>query len=127
MRHNVSDILESASGIMEKTEDHPDWSELEAEHVKLWQSARDTHKRDVHNTVAFKLESLSNNHRGNVRRLEQQIRDSIDDSIRRMRMGELENAKERYKMKEDRIQETAQKADVYATLLVNGVITIVEE
>ncbi len=127
LANDMPDILESASGIMEKSEDHPDWSLLEAEHVKLWQAARDAHKREVHNTVAFKLESLSNNHRGNVRRLEQQIRDSIDDSIRRMRMSELENAKEKYKIKEERIQETAQKADVYATLLVNGVITIVEE
>ncbi len=127
LANDMPDILESASGIMEKSEDHPDWSLLEAEHVKLWQAARDAHKREVHNTVAFKLESLSNNHRGNVRRLEQQIRDSIDDSIRRMRMSELENAKEKYKIKEERIQEAAQKADVYATLLVNGVITIVEE
>lgn len=127
LANDMPDILETASGIMEKSEDHPDWSVLEAEHVKLWQSARDIHKREVHNTVAFKLESLSNNHRGNVRRLEQQIRDSIDDSIRRMRMSELENVKEKYKIKEERIQETAQKADVYATLLVNGVITIVEE
>lgn len=127
LANDMPDILETASGIMEKSEDHPDWSVLEAEHVKLWQSARDVHKREVHNTVAFKLESLSNNHRGNVRRLEQQIRDSIDDSIRRMRMSELENVKEKYKIKEERIHETAQKADVYATLLVNGVITIVEE
>ncbi len=100
---------------------------MEAEHIRMWQSARDAHKREVQNTVAFKLESLSNNHRGKVRTLEQQIQDSIDDSIRRMRMSELENAKEKYKIKEEKIHDTAQKADVYATLLVNGMITIVGE
>ena len=125
LANEMPDILESATGMMEKTDDHPDWSPLEAEHIKLWQSARDAHKRDVQNTVAFKLESLSNNHRGKVRTLETLIQDSIDDGIRRMRMSELESVKERFKQKEDKIHEMAQKADIYATLLVNGVISIV--
>lgn len=123
----MPDILEFASDVNERTEDKPDWAELESKHVELWQAARDTYKREIQSTVAFRLESLSNNHRGKVRTLEQQIRDAVDESIRRMRMSELETANEKYHVKEEAIRTSAQKADIFATLLVNGIITVVGE
>lgn len=126
LANDIPDILEAASGIINKSNEYPDWSQLELEHINLWQSARDQHKREVHNMHMFRLESLSNNNRRNIRRLEQLIRESCDDSIRRMHMGELENAKEKYEARKEYIDEIAQRADIYATLLVNGVITIVE-
>lgn len=91
-----------------------------------WMDARSKHKRDVTTTITFKLESLANNQRNRIRSLEQQVQDAFDDSIRRMKMSELETVQENYSRKVNEIQSLAAKADIYTTLLVNGVITIME-
>lgn len=104
-----------------------DWSSLEDRHVKLWANNRDTHRRNMGATVAFKLESLANNHRNRIRSLEQQANDVLDESIRRMKQTEIENIQEHYSKKVEEINQIAAKADIFTTLLVNGVVTILEE
>ncbi len=44
-----------------------------------------------------------------------------------MRQSELETAQENYARKVQAIKEMADRADIFTTLLVNGVISIVEE
>lgn len=122
----LPDILENASNSpISKTMSY-DWSDLEGLQVVRWMDARSKHKRDVTTTITFKLESLANNQRNRIRSLEQQVQDAFDDSIRRMKMSELETVQENYSRKVNEIQSLAAKADIYTTLLVNGVITIME-
>lgn len=123
----LPDILESAVNMYEKAKEDFNWSQLENTHVQLWMGARDSHKNDVGTTLAFKLESLANNQRNRERSLEQQISDAYDDSIRRMRVSELETIQENYNRKVSEIKNTASRADIYATPIVNGIITIVRE
>ena len=117
-------ILEDAVNVESKAESGYDWSSLEDKHVKMWLAERDIHKRDVKTTITFKLESLANTHRNRIRSLEQQVRDAFDDNIRRMRQSELETAQGQYERKVTDIKETADRAEIYTTLLVNGVISI---
>lgn len=120
-------ILEEASDTGAKSEREYDWSALDEQHVQMWLSEREAHKRDVKNTTAFKLESLANTHRNRIRSLEQQVRDAVDDNIRRMKQSELETAQEDYSHRVDAINKIADQSDVYTTLLINGTITIIEE
>lgn len=122
----LPDILENASNAPISQTMSYDWSDLEGLQVVRWMDARSKHKRDVTTTITFKLESLANNQRNRIRSLEQQIQDAFDDSIRRMKMSELETVQENYSRKVNEIQSLATKADIYTTLLVNGVITIME-
>ncbi len=119
-------ILEEATSVDGNTEGIYDWSSLEDKHVQMWLAEREVHKRDVSTTITFKLESLANTHRNRIRSLEQQVRDSIDESIRRMRQSELETAQEQYERKVAEIKGTADRSEIYTTLLVNGVISILE-
>ena len=122
----LPDILESAATSLSGDSSVFDWSELERLNVIRWLSARNEHKRDVSTTITFKLESLANNQRNRIRSLEQQIQDTFDESIRRMKMSELETVQENYARKVNEIQALSAKADIYTTLLVNGVITVLE-
>lgn len=122
----LPEILECASSIQPPSDSRYDWSELEDAHVQMWAAAREEHKRNALSTVAFKLESLENNHRNRVRCLEQRIHDSLDESIRRMYLSELETANERHEQKVQEIQREASTADIFATSLVEGIITITE-
>lgn len=122
----LPDILDAAEDLRggQDAGDRYNWSELDARHAQMWKEAKQGHQREVAAMTAFKLESLANSRRNCVRSLEQQISDALDDSIRRMRMGELETAKVSYDRKMEAIQEAASKAELYATRLVNGVITV---
>ena len=119
-------ILEEAVNVDDKSDGAYDWSALEDRHVMLWLEERDKHKRDVKETITFKLESLANTHRNRVRSLEQQVRDAFDDNIRRMRQSELETVQENFSRKVASIKQTAEQAEIYTTLLVNGVTTVLE-
>lgn len=122
----LPDILENSSDYQSDSFVVGDWSNLERIQVGKWMTARTKHRRDVSSTIVFKLESLANNQRNRIRSLEQQAKDALDDSIRRMRMSELETVQENYARKVKEIQSLAAKADIYTTLLVNGVITVME-
>lgn len=122
----LPDILENAENALSVHSEIYDWSALEGLQVSRWMEARNAHKRDVNATITFKLESLANNQRNRIRALEQQIKDAFEDSIRRMRMSELEALQENYARKVGEIQALSAKADIYTTLLVNGVITVME-
>ncbi len=119
-------ILEEAVTVDGKAEGSYDWSALEDMHVQMWLAEREKYQRDVNATVTFKLESLANTHRNRIRSLEQQVQDAFDENIRRMRQSELETAQEQYERRVSAIKETADRAEIYTTLLVNGVISILE-
>lgn len=118
-------ILEDAVSVDEEMEGSFDWSALEDSHLQRWMTAREAHKRDAKTTLSFKLESLANTYRNRVRSLEQQIEDALDDNIKRMKQSELETVQEQYVQKVSEIRETAERAEIYTSLLVNGVITII--
>lgn len=119
-------LLEEAVDMAEQSDFECDWSNLEDIHVNQWAVARDKHKQDVQTTISFKLESLANTHRNRIRALEQQIRDAFEVNIKRMRQSELETVEESYARKVAEIKDIGNRADIYTTLLVNGVITISE-
>ena len=120
-------IMEDSLNIDNRTQGNLDWSELEMRHAERWNSSVKNHKRNCFTTMTFKLESLANTNRNRIRSLEQRIKDSIDERIKRMYQSELETAKENYNKKVAEIKNMTQKADIYATLLINGVITITKE
>ena len=120
-------IMEDSLNIDNRTQGNLDWSELEMRHAERWNSSVKNHKRNCFTTMTFKLESLANTNRNRIRSLEQRIKDSIDERIKRMYQSELETAKENYNKKVAEIKDMTQKADIYATLLINGVITITKE
>ena len=93
-------------------------------HANEWQVAKEKHLSDSANIAMFKLESLENTHRNRVRSLEQQINDAFDESIRRMKISELETVQVDFSKKIDDIKTAQSRADIHTALLANGVIVI---
>ena len=104
-----------------------DWSSLENIHFQKWHEAQEAHRRDVKTAMSFRLESLANNHNNKVRWLEQNRDHSTDPSIRRMYQSQLDTEQENYPLKAAAIKKIEEQSDIYAQLLVNGVLTIQEE
>jgi hypothetical protein len=89
--------------------------------------ARDAHKKETRTMIDYKLESLANNQGNHIRILHQQISDAFNESIRRMRVGELETVQTNYELKIQEVNQMAVKADIYTTCLINGIITVIKE
>lgn len=102
-----------------------DWDELEKKHVKLWMEEKRMELKEAENTVAFKIESLTNNFRNHQRSLEQKILDTASESIQRMYTSELESARERYEVKIESIRQQAAQTDIHTTLIANGILEVV--
>ena len=119
----LPDILQNDPvSISEKLDVIPDWDGLELLHANEWQAAKEQYLSDAANIAMFKLESLENTHRNRVRSLEQQINDAYDESIRRMRIGELETVEADFGKRIEDIKAAQARADIHTTLLANGVI-----
>lgn len=120
-------LLEDATSNENDPVDQFDWSALEKCHVQMWRDAADKYKSDNKVTESYKLESIANTYRNRIRSLEQQIKEAYDESIKRMHQSELDTVREKYSRKISKIKEVATTADIFTTLLVNGVITIMED
>lgn len=121
----LPDILQNNPvSVSEGLDFTPDWDGLELLHASEWQAAKEKHLSDSANVAMFKLESLENTHRNRVRSLEQQINDAFDESIRRMKISELETVQVDFSKKIEDIKTAQLRADIHTALLANGVIVI---
>lgn len=100
------------------------WTQLESEHVALWQKEKASYLDNIRNTANYKLESIGSNYRSRKRNLEQKINDSFDEKIVRMYESELNTATENYESKVAKINEKTERADIHTSLVANGIIEI---
>ena len=124
IENSLSDILETAVDLKPGKTTGYDWSALESRHAQVWKQAKAAHRQETDAVVTFRLESLENNRRNQVRAVEQRLNNAADEAIRRMYLSELETIQEKHDMKADNVRKTAARADIYCTLLVNGVLTV---
>ena len=118
-------IQESQSD--EKLRDYQssDWDALEKKQIDLWMKEKQDVLANAESTSSFKIESLSNNFRNQKRSLEGKILDTNSESIKRMYMGEMEAAEEKYRIKMKEIRDQVEKTDIHSTLIANGILEVV--
>lgn len=121
----LPDILENSIEYPIRSSNTFDWTGLELRHVMKWQNAVADYQRRINTSKAFKLETLSNNYRNQMRSLERKINVAANDSIRRMYMSEMESISDRFEKKKLEIEQT--RAEIYTNILVNGVVRVSEE
>jgi ERCC4-related helicase len=100
------------------------WERLELDHWNILEPAIKTHRMDAQASFKYKSESLEYSFGVRRQTLENQIMTAEDDKIRRMRDSELKNAEARYSSAIEKIRSEAEKADIGASLLVNGVLFV---
>lgn len=102
------------------------WAGLEKKQAMLWKDAREEHRREVEATLLYRVESLTDLHNSFLRSKRQQIRDSENENVRRMWESELRDKSQVYEQRIHAIQETGNRADVFSTKLMNGILTVEE-
>lgn len=124
----LPDILKEAQSSAEAAKMTPtDWDGLEGKQVKLWLDEKAAAIKEAESTSIFKIESLKNNFSNRKRTLEQKIKDTSSESIRRMYYSELESAQEGYEAKVAEIKKQLAQTDIHTTLLANGILEVQQD
>ena len=97
---------------------------LDRRHHGEWSAARANHVAENRELVQHRLQSLKVSHQARCKLLEDQVQRSTDDKIRRMKESELARARNDYEQRVVDLEKSANSADIHATPVVFGVLTV---
>ena len=119
-------IIEHASDLSDTLTGSMDWSDIERRHYDMWEKAKAQHKEQTEQVKIFRLESLESSRIKMLQSMEKAIATAAP-SMRQVKIVERDNKIEMYNRKASSIEHDAPIADIFSTLLVNGVIVIEKE
>ena len=97
---------------------------LDAEHYRRWSAARSDHRRRTIELVRFRRESLSTSHLARMALLNEQLRQTDDAKIRRMRQSQIAAAEADYARRANELDSALDTADIVWAPVAYGTLTI---
>ena len=98
---------------------------LDAEHYRRWSDARSDHRRRVTELGRFRRESLFTSHRARMALLNEQLGQTDDTKIRRMRESQIATAEADYARRTEDLDAALDTADIVWAPVAYGTLTIV--
>ena len=98
------------------------WDELDTQHHALWSEARTQHQRRTRELVAYRRESLSTSHRARLALLQEQLSQSSDEKLQRMRRSQIDAAQADYERRVQELDRAMERADIIAKPVAYGVL-----
>ena len=121
----LSRLLESAVDAPGPADlDTPTKDRLDRSHHALWQAAAAAHRQREQANIAYRKESLVGSHRARTALLQDQLAQSDNSKIRRMRQAQLDTAENDFKQRIADLDAASARADILATTVVFGRIHI---
>ena len=97
---------------------------LDRRHHEVWTVERANHVAENRELVQHRLQSLNVSHQARYKLLEEQVQRSTNDKIRLMKESELARAVVDYKRRIVDLEKSANSADIHATQVMYGVLTV---
>lgn len=121
----LSDILqESQNGSAPVSIKASDWDELEKKQIRMWKDEKAVAMKEAEADYTYKMESISNNYKNWKRSLEQKMRDTTSDSLKRMYASQMDSATESYEGKLASLRKQVEQTDIHSTLIANGLLEV---
>ena len=122
---NVLSFLQFASESDDKSgADMVKWNDMDQVHYERWQTAKEKYIGEVKEECEYRLDQVAHSCNQQEAIVRGQIDAATDEKIRRMRLSQLENIKEKYDEQKERIRETISRADIHTNLLVRGLLHV---
>lgn len=120
------DIVESSRPVQETSilPDQKVFDALDADHHALWGKNRQEHAEKSARICAFRKQSLTTSHQGRLNVIRQQLQESTNDKIHRMRQAELDNAQADFERRMAEVEKAEKAADIHTRAVVFGVLKI---
>lgn len=120
-----SEIMQNAKTVPVQGEiGQKTWDLATQKHMKLWQQEKEKYLQETRADIAFRLETVANNHRQAVLSYEQKICDLVDERLIRMYQSMEEEENERYKIRTQELSQIEKQADIHYKLIANGLLTV---
>jgi len=124
---HLSSLLEIATedeGGIKNVSDSSKWDDLDAQHHQLWTKARMAHQRQIKELVEYRRESLATSHRARIALLDEQLTQSANEKIRKMRESQIFAAETDYARHLQALDIATERAEVTAESVAYGIIKI---
>lgn len=105
----------------------PVWDELDAQHYTLWSDARTKHRQRTQELAEYRRVSLSTSHKARMALLEEQLQQTSNDKIQKMRESQIATAEADYARRVQELDIAMERADVIAGTVAYGLITVIGE
>ncbi|GHV16477.1 hypothetical protein AGMMS49938_16520 [Fibrobacterales bacterium] len=101
-----------------------DFSDLENNHYKLWNEAKEKHLCKNNKRIDYKKESLTKSYEDKITRLNNIISQLTDEAVKKMRKGEIEKAKNEHERQISELESSREKADIYHEKVGSGILMV---
>ena len=102
------------------------WDELDAQHHALWAEARKQHQQRTQELAAYRRESLSTSHQARLALLQEQLNQTSDEKLQRMRRSQIDAAQADYERRIQELDRARERADIIAEPVAYGVLVTEE-
>jgi O-succinylbenzoate synthase len=100
------------------------WDNLDAQHYSLWNDARTRHRQKTQELAEYRRESLATSHRERIALPEEQLSQTTDEKIKKMRQSQIAAAEADYARHIQDLDIALERADIVAGPVAYGVIRI---
>jgi ATP-dependent helicase HepA len=104
--------------------DSPVWEQLDTQHYRLWSQAREKHQQKTKELAEYRRESLSTSHRARIALLHEQLNQTNNDKIQRMRQSQIYTAEADYARRIQELDIAMERADITSGPVGYGIIEI---
>lgn len=107
--------LDADSAVLEK---------LDSQHYDLWSEARDLHRQQMQELIAYRKESLATSHQARVMLLQEQLQQADNEKIQRMRQSQIDAAEADYARRMQELDIDLERADITTGQVAYGILNV---
>ena len=100
------------------------WEKVENMHHNIWTDSLTEHKKRTEEIILYKESSLKTSHNARIATLEEQLKNSRNDTYKLLTEGKIRRANEDYQIHMRELEQAREKADILFELLAYGVLII---
>lgn len=126
LTNNLAKLLENAgtNSQPDSGQLQSDTEQLEAQHYKLWSEARIAHIEKNRQLGEYRKQSLLTSHKARLALLNEQLAQSTNDKIRKMRLAQISAAESDFAVRMKDLDDAVNKADLTYELITFGFISV---
>lgn len=100
------------------------WDKLEGQHYAKWQIQRLKYREEAVAHCRYKMESLAKSVGARRNTYNQQLANNTNEKVRAMLNNAIQNLDADFASKKSKLERDAELADIHATLIVSGLLTV---
>ena len=117
---------EAGETIPGESSESSSYEELNKIQYDLWSKAREDHRDRERDLAQYRRESLTSSHDARIALLGDQLSQSTNEKIKRMRQSQIDSANADYARRIQELEIAMERTDVHTQLIVHGTIQVVQ-